>query len=124
MIFTYFNLNEFDSPDLPNSGVEMDYKFVKKLDLAREIAATPFVINSGYRTPEHNERVGGVADSSHTRGYAADIACAGSFQRWKIVSALIRAGIKRIGIGETFIHADDDPDKPSGVIWYVKSKTK
>ena len=33
----------------------------------------PLVINSGYRSPELNEAVGGVPGSQHVRGEAADI---------------------------------------------------
>ena len=33
------------------------------------------VINSGYRCPELNKAVGGVATSQHTKGEAADVAC-------------------------------------------------
>lgn len=36
----------------------------------------PMQVNSGYRCPELNRAVGGVATSQHTRGEASDIACA------------------------------------------------
>lgn len=32
-------------------------------------------VNSGYRCPKHNREVGGVPNSQHTRGEAADIRC-------------------------------------------------
>ena len=35
----------------------------------------PLVINSGYRCPELNREVGGVATSQHVKGEAADVAC-------------------------------------------------
>lgn len=35
----------------------------------------PLVINSGYRCPELNRAVGGVPDSQHVKGEAADVAC-------------------------------------------------
>lgn len=35
----------------------------------------PMTINSGYRCPELNRAVGGVATSQHTKGEAADVAC-------------------------------------------------
>ena len=75
MNLNYFTLSEFDSPDLPNSGVNMDRDFLAKLEIAREYAGTPFRITSGYRTAERNKQVGGVPDSAHTKGHAADIAC-------------------------------------------------
>lgn len=113
----YFSLEEFDSPDLPNSGVNMDSDFLQRLDDAREIASIPFKINSGYRTKERNELVGGKPQSSHLKGKAADIAVKDSRERWIILDALIKAGFNRIGIANTFIHVDSDEDKSPNVIW-------
>ena len=104
--------------DREGSGVNMNIDFLYKLDDARRIAGTPFKINSGYRTPEHNAKVGGVESSSHTRGYAADISVGSSSQRYKILTALIEAGFNRIGVYKTFIHCDCDPDNSENVIWY------
>lgn len=114
----YFSLEEFDSPDLPNSGINMDSEFLKMLDTARDTAGVPFKITSGYRSKEHNEKVGGVPNSSHLRGYAADIACVAGGDRYIILNALIKAGFKRIGVANTFIHVDNDPDKPNSVWTY------
>ena len=47
------------------------------LDPAREILGRPIVVNSGYRCERHNRDVGGVRNSQHLRGEAADIAPAG-----------------------------------------------
>ena len=113
----YFSLEEFDSPDLPNSGVNMDGDFLQRLDDAREIASIPFKINSGYRTKERNELVGGKPQSSHLIGKASDIAVKDSRERWIILDALIKAGFNRIGIADTFIHVDSDGDKSPNVIW-------
>lgn len=43
------------------------------LDPLRERYGKPIVVNSGYRCPKHNKEVGGVANSQHLRGEAADI---------------------------------------------------
>ena len=43
------------------------------LDPARERFGKPIIVNSGYRCPKHNKEVGGVANSQHLRGEAADI---------------------------------------------------
>lgn len=114
----YFSLSEFDSPDLPNSGVNMDSDFLQMLDSARDISGIPFKITSGYRTEVHNAKVGGVANSSHLRGYAADIACGSGSDRWKIIDSLIKAGFNRIGVAKTFVHVDNDPDKSSAIWTY------
>lgn len=43
------------------------------LDILRQKIGKPITITSGYRTPEHNARVGGAIYSYHMRGMAADI---------------------------------------------------
>lgn len=43
------------------------------LDPIRERWQSPIYINSGYRCPELNKKVGGVEGSYHMRGMAADI---------------------------------------------------
>lgn len=98
--------------------VELDATFVLKLDLAREIAGVPFVITSGYRCPAHNAEVGGVKQSAHMAGLAADIACPDSVTRLKILRGLIVAGFRRIGIGKNFVHCDVDTSKPNNVWLY------
>jgi len=117
----YFTLDEFDSPDLPGSGAFMDQGFLQALDEARHIAGVPFRITSGFRTPEHQENLRRrgyhVSDnSSHLRGYAADISATTSNRRWLVIAALIQVGITRIGVADTFVHCDMDPDK-SDAMW-------
>ena len=43
------------------------------LDPAREVLGKPIRVNSGYRCPRLNKCVGGVDNSQHTIGEAADI---------------------------------------------------
>jgi len=114
---TYFKISEFDSPDEVGSGYLMNKDFVRRLDTARGIAGIPFKINSGYRTAEHNTKVGGRIGSSHKKGLAVDIAYKGSRERFIIIKALMEVGIDRLGIGKTFIHADVDKVKDEDVIW-------
>tara|TARA_Y100001937_G_scaffold70668_2_gene96193 strand:- start:6902 stop:7276 length:375 start_codon:yes stop_codon:yes gene_type:complete len=124
MNLRYFSLSEFDSPDLPDSSKNMDSQFLSMLDNARSIAGISFKITSGYRTESHNAKVGGVPKSanskgsSHMYGYAADISAATGGERWIIVRSLIEAGFKRIGIAKSFIHTDNDPDKPNAIWTY------
>ena len=112
-----FTIDEFDSPDLPRSGLNMDNDFLQMLDIAREIANIPFKINSGYRTKEHNKKVGGKSDSSHLVGKAVDISYSNSRDRWIIITALQEAGFNRLGIAKTFVHTDSDQTKSPDVIW-------
>ena len=111
----HFSPKEFASPDTGEAHVKQE--LVALLDEAREIAGVSFVITSGFRTPEHNRRVGGVPGSAHTKGLAADIAAPDSRAKHAIVSALIKAGCGRLGVGNTFVHADVDLDKPWPCLW-------
>ena len=95
----------------------MDLDFLAKLDKAREYAGIPFVINSAYRSTEHNARIGGKPNSSHLRGLAVDIKAKDSRTRYNVLEALIHVGFNRIGIADSFIHVDDDKEKSSNVVW-------
>ena len=46
---------------------------IRDRDRIRERLGVPITVNSGYRCPEHNAEVGGVSDSQHVLGTAADI---------------------------------------------------
>ena len=113
----FFEYKEFDSPDEVGSYINMDVGFLNKLAAARKAAAIGFKITSGYRTPKHNEKVGGVPSSSHTNGHAVDIYAPTSRQKFIIINSLLQAGFNRIGIAKNFIHVDDDPSKAEDVIW-------
>ena len=46
------------------------------LDGIREKLGKPILVNSGFRCPVLNKAVGGVANSQHLKGLAADVVCA------------------------------------------------
>ena len=114
---SYFKDGEFDCPCGCGLGLK-DFRSLSigRLKQAREIANVPFILNSAMRCRSHNNAVGGSENSAHLRG-AFDIKADNSKVRFTIVKALITAGFKRIGIGKTFIHADDDYTLPDDVIW-------
>jgi len=116
----YFQLSEFDSSDAPGSGSNMDPYFLQLLDIIRGEANIPFRVNSGYRTEAHNAdpKVGGKKNSAHRLGKAVDIQADSGYEKFAIVSAAIKHGIKRIGIGKDFIHLDNAiTDLPWPTIW-------
>jgi zinc D-Ala-D-Ala carboxypeptidase len=113
----HFKIEEFEDKTAPGSGSKMQPRFLQMIDNARTIAGVPFRINSGYRTPEHNAKVGGKKDSAHVKGFAADIATTDARNRSIILTALIKAGFTRIGIGKTYLHADCDDSLPQNVMW-------
>ena len=61
---------------LPN-GIEENITALTEqvLDPAREALGKPVVVNSGFRCPIHNQAVGGVYNSQHVSGQAADVRC-------------------------------------------------
>lgn len=118
----HFKSEEFDSPDAPGSGVNMDMAFVRKLDRLRDEVGRPVSIHSGYRTSEHNAKVGGVDASAHETGHAADLHAPTGKDKFEILGAAIRLGFRRIGIGNSFIHIDDSLSHPQDVCWTYPTK--
>ena len=51
-------------------------KLADYLDVIREKVGKPIRISSGFRCPVLNKAVGGVANSQHLKGLAADLICA------------------------------------------------
>lgn len=65
------------------------------LDPIRAAWGAPVTVNSGYRSPELNAAVGGVARSQHLRGEAADLSAgspAANERLFRRIEALRRAG--------------------------------
>lgn len=81
-------------------------------------------INSGYRDPVHNIDVGGVAGSEHTYDPAegADVFCQRSTTRYKMLRELFELGVRRIGVGDRFIHIGVARDRPMDVAWTYYAK--
>lgn len=102
--------------DEETKGMVNDICF--KLDRAREFFGAPIILTCGYRTPEHNAEVGGVADSAHVKGMAADIqAPLDSVTREKLMWALGSAGFRRVETAPKHIHVDVDLSKPIPCFW-------
>lgn len=115
--YEYFTDRDFKTANPSCSIDDMDKAFMYRLDKAREFAGVPFIVNSAYRTVEHEHKMGRDGTSSHTKGLAVDISVTSSRNRYHILRGLLKVGFTRIGIGETFIHVDGDDDKAQKVIW-------
>lgn len=114
----YFSQSDFDKCNPPCKLEEMDDKFMKKLDIARQIAKIPIIPTSGFRSEEWEHEQGRDGTSSHTKGLAIDLKAEDSPTRYKLINSLLSVGLNRIGIGKNFIHVDMDKNKPSNVIWH------
>ena len=80
----HFLLGEFTESNYPEvynipSHVAIDNmkRICGWLEVLRDRYGAPIIINSGYRSPQLNKRVGGVATSNHVTGCAVDIRCSG-----------------------------------------------
>jgi hypothetical protein len=118
----YFTSSEFDSYDSPGSGVYMDPELINLLDAIREECNFPFIITSGVRTPNANKEASGKPTSDHLIksdgfAHAVDISTPSSSQKFKVVKFALLYGIKRIGIGATFVHLGNYSSNPQEVLW-------
>ncbi len=92
-----------------NEVVGLKPELVKILDNARGLSGTQYKITSGYRTKEKNKQVGGVPNSSHTKGLAVDLACTDNIKRTLILKGLYNCGSDLfIEICKSHIHVDID----------------
>lgn len=113
----FFKYSEFNSPDLENSGLNMNTLFLYKLEKARIHSKIPYIIISGYRTKKHNKKIKGVYNSSHLKGLASDIKYNNTRECFTIINSLLHVGFTRIGVNRSSIHVDDDNTKPKKVFW-------
>ncbi len=115
------DLSKFDSPDIKGSGKCMDKDFLRLLLKLEKETGYPIFdwINSGARSEYWNKKVGGVKNSSHKipTCKAADIKASNKTIRNNLVMAAKKVGFKRIGVGNTFVHVDNDESKSQYVAW-------
>jgi uncharacterized protein YcbK (DUF882 family) len=108
-----FNLNEFNKHNFPLTETILRniQELAKNLQVLRDEVKKPIKITSGYRSPEHNAKVGGVKSSRHITGEAADLKIAGMTPKQvaAVIEKLIAAGKMEeggLGIYSTWIHYD------------------
>ena len=82
MNISNFSFNELTKTDtgLDNTPNDMNVihnlvRLSEFLQIIRNELHLPIIVNSGYRSKEVNESVGGVYSSYHCKGLAADIKC-------------------------------------------------
>ena len=80
-------------------------QLLAKLEALREAAGQPVIINCAYRCPKHNREVGGVINSYHCRGMAADVRING-LTPIQVAELAAGVGFTGIGVYETFTHVD------------------
>ena len=109
-----FSKIEFDSRDgaeMPTQILDNVKIVAQNLQRVRDYTGLPIHINSGYRSVEHNRRIGGVPNSFHTKGMAADIVIRGKspLDVFKLMRELMKSGIISkggLGLYDSFVHYD------------------
>ena len=109
-----FTLQEFNSKcgrDIPNNVLPNIIQLAKNLQVLRDAVGKSITITSGYRSPQHNKKIGGAKDSQHVKGMAADIKVAGMTPKEValVIEGLIESGKMKqggIGIYPSWVHYD------------------
>jgi hypothetical protein len=95
------------------------------MEKVREILGNVAItINSGYRSPDVNRKVGGTSNSSHTYGYAVDFTAYGHTPL-TISNILSKSNLKfdQLIYEKTWVHISFDP-RMRGNILTLKGKGK
>lgn len=100
-----FSVREFRCKD-GSDKILICQETVDILQAVRNYFGQPVTINSAYRTPSWNKKVGGASSSQHVKGTACDIKVA-NVPSWA-VAAYLEANYPKHGIGfySTFVHVD------------------
>lgn len=114
----YFKESEFRRCNPACSIEDMEQDALDMFDDIRRRAGIPMVLNCAYRSQEWDKAKGRSGNGAHTKGYAIDVRCVDSANKYKIVKAALECGCPRIGIYRTFVHLDCDPTLPQNIIWY------
>ena len=108
-----FNLKEFECKS--TGQVKIHEKLLELLQELRDTLDKPVIINSGYRSKEHNEKVGGAKKSQHLQGTAVDISLRNLDYSAKDLAIFVKnsaeytgVGAQNLGLGyaDNFLHVD------------------
>jgi zinc D-Ala-D-Ala carboxypeptidase len=113
MSLKYFKVEDFNCQE--TSENEMCPDFLQKLDALREVCGFPFIITSGYRSPNHSIEARKAKPGTHSQGIAADIKVVGGAQRMAIIRNASIMGFNGIGVAKGFVHVDTRETTP--VAW-------
>ena len=86
----------------------MDERLLQVLDSIRENIGAPVQISCAYRCPSHNEEVGGVTNSQHVQGCAADVLLPEGVSVDQLAEIAEQCGADGIGryYTQEFVHVD------------------
>ena len=110
-----FNLSEFNC----NDGAAVPEELIKNVELLalnlqvlRDAIGEPITLNSAYRNPSYNQKVGGSSKSQHLLAKAGDIKATNKFPAkiiYQLIEELIAKGDMQeggLGLYNNFVHYD------------------
>lgn len=111
-ITNHFKVKEFACRD-GSPIVFVESYLVVLLEILRRKIKKPVIITSGYRTPEHNKKIGGAKYSYHMRGCAADIIVKGMTPKEiaKTLDKIVPDDSCGIIVEESWVHFDTRSNK-------------
>lgn len=100
-----------DGSPVPDQYIGNAEILLDNLQVLRDFLGEPVRINSGYRSPLYNKKIGGVKNSQHLLAKAADITVKSKTpkQLAAIIEKLIAKGLMKqggLGIYPGFVHYD------------------
>lgn len=103
-----FKVKEFKCND-GSDKIIVDTDFIEtKLQAIRDRFKASVTINSAYRTPTYNKKVGGTSNSYHVKGRAFDIVVKG-YRPSEVAKYARSIGIKGVIEYNSFVHIDSRP---------------
>lgn len=116
-----FSKEEFKCPHC--GECHMDDAFMDKLQNIRSKVGIPFIVTSGYRCPEYNDKISTTGrNGPHTTGKAVDISI-GPAHTYQVLKMALSEGFTGIGIHQTgpsnerFLHLDTLVTNPRPNVW-------
>jgi uncharacterized protein YcbK (DUF882 family) len=87
-------------------GLDIKPEFRTYLNAVREEYGAPLHLTSGARCATYNDKVGGVPNSYHIKGVAADIRWPKDQREARRLLLILAQSAGGLGIYETFVHVD------------------
>ena len=89
-----------------NNGADISANLVAVLERMRQRCGKPIIITSAYRCPTHNANEGGVSNSQHVLGTAADLLVPKGMTKSAFIDLAAQCGADGIGSYPWGIHID------------------
>ncbi|MEN6620609.1 MAG: D-Ala-D-Ala carboxypeptidase family metallohydrolase [Smithella sp.] len=117
-ISKHFNYEEFEFSQkanelgidnlIPSDNIRFAIRLLvlNLLQPLRDKVQRPLVLNSGYRSPALNKAIGGVRDSQHLKGEAADIYCNDAMEVLLLAQIIFRYSLPfdQMILYDSFLH--------------------